>query len=105
MEMKHFLGDAWNQVGTATLEPLRREFTVPTLYYLYYHQNGRAFKFGAMDDSDAQTIAGSLLQQMTTDKGGILYTTQDGRNWTPIRHWDPNGALRVQIGDMVVLAL
>ena len=39
MEPKHFLGDAWNQVGTATFETLLREFDIDDLSPI--HRDGK----------------------------------------------------------------
>jgi len=69
-----------------------------TTYYLHHNQNGGVMKFGAEDDSTAQTIAESLLRRMTVDKGGVLYTKSEGKEgsiYNDILKFDRCGGINI----------
>lgn len=67
---------------------------VMTTYYLHHNQNGGIMKFGADDDSTAQTIASALLKRMTVNHGGMLYT-KEGCERTTVLQFDICGGINI----------
>ena len=66
-----------------------------TRYILHHNQNGTRIAFGAETPETARLIAGALLHRMTTDRGGELFTYDNGSMPLQVAKFERCGGITV----------